>query len=88
MTAVPNNPETGNYAIMSAFISLKTDKPLAGEARKSGMAAVGSASLSLELINWPRLTFVRIKVTPRTLYRRGAEEEKTQTRDKNRRDMR
>ena len=56
----PIRSETGTYAILVTIISLKTDQPLAGDARKSGIAAVGSVSLSLELINWPRLTFIRV----------------------------
>jgi hypothetical protein len=59
-TGSPNKSEAGTYAILSTLISLKTNAPLAGEARKSGIASVRSVSLSLELINWPRLTFIRV----------------------------
>ncbi len=51
--------ESGTYVIMNNTISLMTKTPVRGTARKSGIANVGRASLSLELIGLPRLTFIR-----------------------------
>ena len=53
------NPERGTYTIMRNHITLKTDNPVVGEETKTGLADVGTVMLSLELINMPRLTFIR-----------------------------
>lgn len=53
------NPEKGTYVIMRNHITLETEKPLIGDKTKTGLADVGTAMLSLELINMPRLTFIR-----------------------------
>ncbi|HUT64329.1 MAG TPA: hypothetical protein VMZ04_10280 [Anaerolineae bacterium] len=54
------NPERGIFFIMRNAISMKTEKPVVGDKTKSGLAEVKSYSLSLELINTPRLSFVRL----------------------------
>lgn len=54
------NPELGTYSINKNFIAMTTDKPTGFRSRKSGLADVGSSSLSLELINLPRLTFLKV----------------------------
>jgi len=56
------NPETGRYVIMKNMITLASDNPVDGEKTKSGLVDAGPASLSLELINKQRLTFVRMKL--------------------------
>jgi hypothetical protein len=53
--------ETGAYSILATVITFKTDSPAIGDAKKSGIATVGRASLSLELVNMPRLSFIRIR---------------------------
>ena len=56
------NPETGRYVIMKNTITMISEKPVDGIKTKSGLADVGPATLSLELINKPRLTFLRISL--------------------------
>lgn len=51
--------ESGTYVIMNNTISLETKSPVRGAARKSGVLKVGKASLSLEIVGLPRLTFIR-----------------------------
>ncbi len=53
--------ETGRYAVTGNVISFSTERPVFGGERKSGIVTVGHASLSLELVGLPRLTFVRVK---------------------------
>lgn len=53
------NPEKGTYVIMKNTITMVSDKPVDGMRTKSGLAHVGTATLSLELIYKPRLTFLR-----------------------------
>ena len=53
--------ETGRYAVTGNVISFSTERPAFGGGRKSGIVTVGHASLSLELVGMPRLTFVRMK---------------------------
>lgn len=52
------NPETGRDVIMKNTITMVSENPVDGIKTKSGLADVGSATLSLELINKPRLTFL------------------------------
>ncbi len=56
------NPETGRYAIMKNTITMFSENPVNGIKTKSGLAHVGPATLSLELINKPRLTFLRTSI--------------------------
>jgi hypothetical protein len=53
------NPEKGTFSVLSNVIALDSKTPLDGIARKTGLADVGSATLSLELIGKPRLTFIK-----------------------------
>jgi len=53
------NPEKGTYVIMKNTITMVSDKPVDGMKTKSGLANIGTATLSLELINKPRLIFLR-----------------------------
>ncbi len=53
------NPEKGTYVIMRNTITFVSDNPVMGTKTRNGLAHVGSAVLSLELINMPRLTFIR-----------------------------
>jgi hypothetical protein len=53
--------EKGKYAILDNVISLESGNPLEGQGNRSGMATVGAASLSIELVNKPRMTFLRTK---------------------------
>ncbi len=54
------NPELGTYSINKNYIAMTTDKPTGVRKRKGGLAHVGSSSLSLRLINLPRLTFLKV----------------------------
>ncbi len=53
------NPEKGKYVIMKNTITMVSDNPVDGMKTKSGLANIGTATLSLELINKPRLIFLR-----------------------------
>ena len=53
------NPENGTYVIMKNTITMISDNPVDGMKTKSGLANIGTATLSLELINKPRLIFLR-----------------------------
>ncbi len=53
------NPEKGRYSIMRNSIDMVTDTPVMGDRMKSGLAEVKSFSFSIQLINTPRLTFIR-----------------------------
>ncbi len=53
--------ESGLYAVTGNVITFSTERPAFGGPRKSGIVTVGHASLSLELVGMPRLTFVRTK---------------------------
>jgi len=53
-------PEKGKFTINRTMISMETDLPVVGEKEKSGLAEIGSVSLSLRFINIPRLTFIRV----------------------------
>jgi len=53
------NPEKGTYVIMKNTITLVSENPLIKPETKSGLAIVGSSVLSLDLIDQPRLTFIR-----------------------------
>ncbi len=53
------NPEKGEYVIMRNSITFVSENPIDGDRTKSGLADVGTATLSLELINKPRLSFIR-----------------------------
>ena len=55
------NPEKGRFSIMRNTIELKTESPVIGEKDKNGIIEVGSFSFSMQLINTPRLTFIRQK---------------------------
>jgi len=55
------NPETGLFYILRNTIDMVTDEPLLGEKHKSGLVEIRSFSLALQLINMPRLTFIRRK---------------------------
>lgn len=52
--------EKGKYAILDTIISLESANPLDGPNNRSGMAAVGAASLSIQLANSPRITYLRM----------------------------
>ena len=54
------NPEKGTYNILRKNIAMASDNPVDGINRKSGLATISSATLSLELMYKPRLTFLRI----------------------------
>ncbi|MDP2983462.1 MAG: hypothetical protein Q8O92_09045 [Candidatus Latescibacter sp.] len=54
------NPETGAFAITKNVISLESPNPVDGVQKKNGLASIGNASLSLELVNKPKLVFVRV----------------------------
>ncbi len=53
------NPEKGKYVIMRNAITMVSDNPVDGIKTKNGLADVGTATLSIELINKPRLTFLK-----------------------------
>lgn len=53
------NPEKGTYVIMRNTITFVSKNPVMEKETRNGLAHVGSAVLSLELINMPRLTFIR-----------------------------
>jgi len=53
--------ETGTYVVMNNTISLQSQNPVRGDTKKSGIINVGRASLSMELIGLPRLTFIRVR---------------------------
>jgi len=53
------NPEKGTYVIMKNTITMVSDNPVDGMKTKSGLANVGTATLSLELIYKPRLIFLK-----------------------------
>ncbi|HDY87405.1 MAG TPA: hypothetical protein ENH82_04725 [bacterium] len=56
------NPEIGRYVIMKNTITMSSENPVDGIKTKSGLAHVGSATLTLELINKPRLTFMQTSI--------------------------
>lgn len=53
------NPEKGTFSVLSSVIAFDSKNPLDGIVRKTGLADIGSATLSLELIGKPRLTFIK-----------------------------
>ena len=53
------NPEKGTYIVMRNTITMVSDNPVIEPGTKNGLASVGPIVLSLELINMPRLTFLR-----------------------------
>ncbi len=53
--------EKGKYAVLDNVISLESGNPLEGTGNRSGMVNVGTASLSIQLVNKPRMTFIRTK---------------------------
>ena len=53
------NPEKGRFNIMRNKITMVSRNPIDGINKKSGLATIGSATLSLKLIRKPRLTFLR-----------------------------
>ena len=55
------NPEKGTYVIMRNTITMVSENPLFDPETKSGLARVKESLLSLELINLPRLSMIRIK---------------------------
>jgi hypothetical protein len=55
------NPETGTFAITKNVISLESSNPVEGEQKKNGLASIGNASLLLELVNTPKMVFVRVR---------------------------
>jgi hypothetical protein len=56
--------EAGTFVVMNNTISLQTQSPVRGDGIKSGIVNVGRASLSLEVIGLPRLTFLRVRNQP------------------------
>jgi hypothetical protein len=54
------NPETGTYAITKNVISMESPNPVDGIHRKNGLATISNASMSLELVNMPKMVYVRI----------------------------
>jgi len=56
------NPEAGTYVIMRNHIDLSSDNPVIGTGNKSGLAKVGSSVLTLDLIGFGRITFIRKRV--------------------------
>ncbi|MDO8643432.1 MAG: hypothetical protein Q7S00_00505, partial [bacterium] len=54
------NPETGTFAITKNVISLESSNPVDGGRMKNGLANIGNASLLLELVNKPKMAFVRL----------------------------
>ncbi|MHB9028724.1 MAG: hypothetical protein ACYC9O_08145 [Candidatus Latescibacterota bacterium] len=55
------NSETGTFVVMTNTITLQTQTPSLGKNIKSGIVNVGRASLSLEVVGLPRLTFIRVR---------------------------
>ena len=55
------NPEKGKYVIMNNTITMSSGNPVDGIEKKSGLAKITSSYMSLELINKPRLTFIKSK---------------------------
>ncbi|MBN1290874.1 MAG: hypothetical protein JXB48_03465 [Candidatus Latescibacteria bacterium] len=55
------NPEKGTYVIMRNTITLVSENPIIEPETKSGLARVKVSLLSLELINLPRLSLIRVK---------------------------
>ncbi len=53
------NPEKGTYVIMKSTITMESSTPVIEPATKSGLAKVGAALMSLEIIGWPRLSFLK-----------------------------
>lgn len=53
--------EKGKYAVLDNVISLESANPLDGPSNRSGMVTVGAASLSFQLVNKPRTTFLKVK---------------------------
>lgn len=53
------NPEKGRYVLMKNSITMISEKPVDDIPTKSGLYKVANTSLSLELIDKPRLTFLR-----------------------------
>ncbi|MFC1693540.1 hypothetical protein ACFL1R_08560 [Candidatus Latescibacterota bacterium] len=54
------NPEKGRFLIERNKIELQSDRPVLGDPGKGGIVNVSSTSLSLQLINFPRLIYIRI----------------------------
>jgi len=53
------NPETGEFAIMRNTIDMFVGSEPVGDEVKSGLTEVGKVIMTMQLINMPRLTFVR-----------------------------
>lgn len=56
------NPEKGKYVVVKNTITMVSEMPVDGTRTKSGLVDIGRATLSLELINKPRLTFLRTSI--------------------------
>jgi hypothetical protein len=54
------NPETGAFAITKNVISMESKNPVDGNPWKNGLATIANASLSLELVNMPKMVYVRL----------------------------
>ena len=57
------NPEQGRFAVLRTTISFVNANSLFDRANNSGIAEVGTSSLSLQIINHPRLTFIKSRLT-------------------------
>ena len=53
------NPEKGTFQVMNNTITMISEAPLDGIRNKSGLATIGPVTFSLELINKPRLVFLK-----------------------------
>ncbi|MBT4484914.1 MAG: hypothetical protein HOC71_14690 [Candidatus Latescibacteria bacterium] len=53
------NPENGKYSILRNSLTMETDAQVIGEIAKIGLVEVTSVTLIMQLVNTPRLTFVR-----------------------------
>ena len=53
------NPEKGTYIIMKNTITMESNTPVIEPATKIGLAKVGTALMSLEIIGQPRLSFLK-----------------------------
>lgn len=53
------NPEKGKFIFSNNTITMSTDNPIDGLAKKSGLAKVAPSYMSLELISKPRLTYIK-----------------------------
>jgi len=54
-----HNPEKGTYVIMKNVITMESDTPVIEPKTKSGLARVGKTLLSLKIIEYPRLSFIK-----------------------------